>query len=87
MALLDEIQIKPDAMLIDYQLDNGESGLDVLARLRRAYGDVPARIISANRSVELRQKCAEIGTELMAKPLDARHLETFLATTVPVDLG
>lgn len=87
MELLDEIQIKPDAMLIDYQLDNGENGLNVVARLRQTYGDIPARIISANRSPELRQSCAEMKVELMAKPLDARHLEAFLATTVPVDLG
>lgn len=83
LALLDEIQISPDAMLIDYQLDDGESGLDLLRRLRAQHPDVPARIISANRSAELRQACAEAGVDLMSKPLDARRLEAFLAGCLP----
>ncbi|MGH1329998.1 MAG: PAS-domain containing protein [Paracoccaceae bacterium] len=83
MALLKEIQIKPDAMLIDYQLDNGEIGLDLVHRLRELYGPIPARIISANRTAELRQKCIETGVELMSKPLDARTLEHFLTNAIP----
>jgi CheY-like chemotaxis protein len=83
MALLKEIQITPDAMLIDYQLDNGEIGLDLVRRLREIYGDIPARIISASRTAELRQRCIETGVELMSKPLDARTLEHFLTEAIP----
>lgn len=86
MALLEEIQIKPDAVLVDYQLDNGENGLDLLDRLRDQFGDFPRRLISANRSLELRENCQERGVEMMQKPLDARHLEHFLISAIPESL-
>lgn len=83
LSLLEEIQIKPDAMLVDYQLDNGENGLDLIERLRDQFGDVPARLVSANRSPELRAECVDRQIELMAKPLDARQLEQFLVSAIP----
>lgn len=83
LQLLEEIQIRPDAMLVDFQLGDGENGLDLIGRLRDSYGDVPVRLISANRSVELREACAARNVELIAKPLDIRELERFLLSAVP----
>lgn len=83
LALLEEIQIRPDAMLVDYQLDAGDCGIELIETLRARHGDVPARLISANRSPELRDACAAHGVTLMSKPLDARELERFLLSAVP----
>ncbi|URF50143.1 PAS-domain containing protein [Dinoroseobacter shibae] len=78
VELLDEIEIAPDAMLIDYQLDGGENGLDLIRQVQARHGAVPTRLISANRSPELRARCAAQNIELLNKPIDARTLERFL---------
>lgn len=84
--LLNEIEIAPDAMLVDYQLDDGENGLDLIAQIQARHGPLPTRLISANRSPELRAQCAARDIELLNKPIDARTLERFLTgalKTVP----
>lgn len=83
MALLDEMDITPDAMLIDYQLDHGANGLDLAARLQQRHGPRPMRIISADRSDGLREGCAALGLGLMPKPLDTQALFNFLAAVAP----
>lgn len=82
-ALLDDIAIVPDAMLIDHQLDAGECGIALACALRAEYGPCPARIISADRSNALRQRCAEASAPLMPKPLDTDALLIFLVGLSP----
>ena len=77
-ALLDEIGMAPDVMLVDYQLGEGMTGLEAVAALRARHGPVPAQIITANRSPEVRMLCEAAGVGLMYKPIDARALETYL---------
>lgn len=79
IALIDEMDFVPDAMLIDYQLDNDQDGLDLVTILRRRFGWRPTRIISADRSPALRERCARAGLHVMAKPLDTAALYHFLA--------
>ena len=78
LTLLDELAIVPDAFLLDHRLDGGLDGLDLHRRLRRLYGDIPSRIISADRSAELRRNCARAGVTLLAKPIASETLEAFL---------
>ncbi|WP_111400999.1 hybrid sensor histidine kinase/response regulator [Meridianimarinicoccus zhengii] len=78
LALLDEIEITPDAVLIDYQLDGGADGVTLAQRLFDRYGRIPVCILSANRSAELRIRCAETGLPMISKPIDAAKLEQFL---------
>ncbi|PIB24609.1 hypothetical protein BFP76_05350 [Amylibacter kogurei] len=82
LDLLDEIQIMPDAMVIDYQLDYGDDGINLAQTILQKHNDIPTRIISANRSGELRRKCKEAGLQLMLKPVDADVLEQFLLTAI-----
>ncbi|MEM1077705.1 MAG: PAS-domain containing protein [Pseudomonadota bacterium] len=82
IALLDEIEIAPDAMLIDYQLDDGENGLDLIDQIHARHGKLPTRLISANRSPELRAQCAARNVDLLNKPIDARTLERFLTSAL-----
>ncbi|MEM8582120.1 MAG: PAS-domain containing protein [Pseudomonadota bacterium] len=79
LELLDEIEIAPDAVLVDYQLDDEDSGLELIAEVHRRHGSVPTRLISANRSPELRAACNRRGIELLNKPIDPRTLELFLS--------
>ncbi|MDQ1901491.1 PAS-domain containing protein [Paracoccus sp. WLY502] len=83
IALIDEMDFVPDAMLIDYQLNDDVDGLDLVAMLRKRFGWRPARIISADRSPVLRERCARMGLFPMSKPLDTEALFHFLSNVNP----
>ena len=83
IALIDEMDFVPDAMLIDYQLNDDVDGLDLVAILRRRFGWRPVRIISADRSPMLRERCARMGLFPMSKPLDTQALYHFLSNVNP----
>jgi CheY-like chemotaxis protein len=76
--LLAEVEIVPDAMIIDYQLDVSMDGVTFATTLLRQFPDIETRIISANRTRELRQKCRSAGLELLLKPVDPQSLLDFL---------
>ncbi|WP_428515016.1 PAS-domain containing protein [Roseovarius sp.] len=80
-ALLDEVDIIPDAIIMDYQLGNAENGLDTALALHACYGPCPTCVISANRSPWLRSECATEGWTFIPKPVPARELLGFLAVT------
>lgn len=80
MALLEEIGIQPDFMLIDNQLGTGPSGLELVASLWARYGPIPARLITAERSAALRATASAQGVAILYKPIDTRILERFIAS-------
>ncbi len=80
--LLEEIEIVPDAVLVDYQLGQGADGIALTQTLKARYGPIPSCVLSANRSPELRQQCAEAGLPLISKPIDASRLENFLLSSL-----
>ena len=78
LKLLSDIDLRPDAVLLDHQLGEGISGLDLLAHIRALHGDVPACIISADRSTPLREACKDQNVRLLPKPIERRALFAFL---------
>lgn len=76
LALLGEIGILPDAVLADQHLGAGLTGLQTLAALRAAHGPVPARLVTADRTV--RARAASEGVAVLTKPIDPAALEVFL---------
>lgn len=78
-ALLREIQLVPDVMVLDYHLGGGANGTDLYRDLTAVYGGIPAAIMSADRSGALRQECATLGLRLLAKPMDQAQVLRFLA--------
>lgn len=78
-ALIEEIGILPDVFLVDQQLGDGMTGVAFVTLMRSRYGEVPARILTANRSPEVRAACDRAGVGLIYKPIDARDLGAFLA--------
>ncbi len=78
LALLEEIDLLPDIFLIDQQLDNDETGIELYDRLCQRYGNVDARMISADRSAEFRAACKARGLQLLVKPLGAEALAAAL---------
>ncbi len=68
--------------LVDHQLGDGMTGVEFITRMRARHGDVPARLVTANRSAEVRSQALTAGVEMMMKPIDPRALEAFL-TSLP----
>jgi CheY-like chemotaxis protein len=79
VALIEEIGILPDVFLVDHQLGDGMTGVEFVTLMRARYGDVPARVLTANRSAEVRAACEAARVGMIYKPIDARDLGAFLA--------
>ncbi|MEZ5686023.1 MAG: PAS-domain containing protein [Paracoccaceae bacterium] len=79
LELVEATGIAPDRCLIDYQLGEGMDGLDCLEALRARFGpDLPARLVTADRSPEMRARADVLGAEILAKPILPAALSTFL---------
>ncbi|MGB0904311.1 MAG: hybrid sensor histidine kinase/response regulator, partial [Mangrovicoccus sp.] len=86
--LLEEVDITPDLVICDYQLDDGTTGLDALDQLTPKIGKVPAIMVTANRSQDLRAEVKRRGLDLLHKPLDPAQLHARICElmTEPVRL-
>jgi Na+/proline symporter/signal transduction histidine kinase/CheY-like chemotaxis protein len=68
----------PDVILADYHLDN-ENGLRLIRQLRRRFGaDVPAVLVTADRSTEVREAAAAIDVPVINKPVKPANLRALL---------
>ncbi|MDE3238572.1 MAG: PAS-domain containing protein [Paracoccaceae bacterium] len=79
LSLMEEIGIAPDVLLVDQHLGEGATGLATIGALRARYGALPARILTADRTPDLRSACAAEGVALMEKPVDPAALESYLS--------
>ncbi|MCI4677225.1 PAS-domain containing protein [Rhodoblastus acidophilus] len=69
----------PDAILADYHLDEGD-GVDAIVALRWRFGaSVPAALITADRSEEMRARAREKDVMVINKPLKPATLRALLA--------
>ena len=69
----------PDLILADYNLDNGDTGLEAIRALREQAGaTVPAIMISAQRDPEITRACASIDVPLMEKPIRSEELQSVI---------
>lgn len=78
LALLDDLDLVPDAAILDQQLGGGETGIALCREMRARWGVRPTAIVSADRSEELRRACAELDLPLLSKPIDRAALGAFL---------
>lgn len=75
---------RPDVILADYHLNDGETGDRVIARLQDHFGAaVPSVMISADRGEALKAKLAGSGTPLLNKPVKPAQLRALLRTMLP----
>lgn len=64
----------PDALLVDFQLDN-ETGFDVISALDDVWGDVvPAILMTADHSDAIKRQALERGYHFLQKPITADSL-------------
>ena len=70
--------LQPALLLLDYHLDGGRTGLEVLESLRAQGCDVPAILISADHGADLKKAARQSGCELLHKPIRPLALRSLL---------
>ena len=80
IAAIAEAKIAPDGLLVDYHLDNKGNGIDAIAALRREHGtDLPAILITADRSPVVRDAARANDIQVLNKPLKPAALRALMA--------
>ncbi len=86
LAALSASGVAPDGLLVDYHLDGG-NGIAAIAELRRRLasqsggqfgGDVPAILITADRSRHVREEAQAGGVHLLNKPIKPAALRALM---------
>ncbi|WP_374015574.1 PAS-domain containing protein [Phaeobacter sp. A36a-5a] len=77
-ALLTEIDVTPDVLVIDLQLGADQNGAEVITRLNRDLGALPACLISADRRPQVARLAQNTGARLFTKPIQPEQLRSFL---------
>lgn len=76
---VDNFHAESDLLIVDYHLDDGVNGVDAVASINARRGTpLPALMITANYSNELKQQVRELGHTLMHKPVRPMKLKTAL---------
>jgi CheY-like chemotaxis protein len=70
--------VMPNGLLVDYHLDHG-TGIEAIRALRGVCGDVPAILITADRSPAVREQARNEKAQLLHKPLKPAALRALLA--------
>jgi signal transduction histidine kinase/CheY-like chemotaxis protein len=67
----------PNGLLVDFHLDQG-TGIEAIAALRTHCGDLPAILITADRSPAVREEAKAHGIQVLNKPLKPAALRALL---------
>jgi PAS domain S-box-containing protein len=77
---VDNYHADADLLIADYHLDDGHNGVDAVALINaRRSTPLPALMITANYSNELKQQMRELGHTLMHKPVRPMKLKTAMS--------
>jgi CheY-like chemotaxis protein len=77
---LQRARLTPDVVLADYHLGHEENGLDAVSTLRALYGgELPAILITADRTAEVRDRAAEENVYVLHKPVKPASLRALLS--------
>ena len=78
LAVLDTGDGEPDGLLVDYHLDGG-NGVEAIAALRRRLQrDLPAILITADRSARVREEARTAGAHVLNKPIKPASLRALI---------
>ncbi|RDS90634.1 NahK/ErcS family hybrid sensor histidine kinase/response regulator [Pseudomonas fluorescens] len=77
---VDNYHAEADLLIADYHLDDDQNGVDAVARINGRRGRaIPALMITANYSNELKLQIRELGHTLMHKPVRPMKLKTAMS--------
>ncbi len=69
----------PDAIVCDYRLPEGETGIEVIRRLRNVAGaDVPAALVTGDTAPERLREASDSGYALLHKPVQPAKLRLLI---------
>ncbi|PKL96037.1 MAG: hybrid sensor histidine kinase/response regulator [Gammaproteobacteria bacterium HGW-Gammaproteobacteria-8] len=77
----------PDLLMLDFHLDHGRTGIDVLARLRKIGCQAPAILISADHGAAVREAAHLADCQLLHKPLRPLALRSVISRLMAQRLG
>ncbi|APG89079.1 two-component response regulator receiver (plasmid) [Sinorhizobium americanum CCGM7] len=78
-TLMQEFGTAPDIVLVDYQLDDCDNGIETIRTMRALAGnEIPAIIISANRQRQFLQLCNELSFAVLPKPVQLSRLRALI---------
>ena len=79
LAALAPVTPPPDLAFVDYHL-TGETGFDLIGQLRQRHGEgMPAVLLTADRSAEVRQEAVRLDVPVLNKPVKPAALRSMLA--------
>ena len=78
LAAIAESRTMPNGLLIDYHLDQG-NGIEAIVALREHCGDLPAILITADRSPSVREQARAEGIQVLHKPIKPAALRALMA--------
>ena len=78
LAAIGSAEIMPNGLLVDYHLDHG-NGIDAILSLRRRSGELPAILITADRSPAVHEQARAQGIQVLHKPVKPAALRALLA--------
>jgi signal transduction histidine kinase/CheY-like chemotaxis protein len=71
---------RPSIVLADYHLDDEENGVDAVCDAQRDYGcHTPCIVISADNSIEVRERVSAAGFRFLPKPVQPARLQALIA--------
>ncbi len=78
LAAIEGGGVEPDGLLVDYHLD-GANGIGAISELRRRHGrDLPAILVTADRSAHVREEARAAGVHILNKPVKPASLRALL---------
>jgi signal transduction histidine kinase/CheY-like chemotaxis protein len=72
-------EARPDLVISDYHLADGQTGITAIAKLRKAYGAIPAFVISGDTAPERLREAQESGHHLLHKPVQSMTLRAMVS--------
>src|SRR6185312_3846023 len=78
LEALEAASLAPNGLLVDYHLDRG-TGIEAITALRARCGEVPAIVITADRSLAVREQARALGVQVLHKPVKPAALRALLA--------
>jgi CheY-like chemotaxis protein len=69
----------PDGLVVDYHLDDG-TGIEAVTELRRLFGaEIPATLITADRSSGVRERARALAIQVLNKPVKPASLRAVMS--------
>jgi CheY-like chemotaxis protein len=73
---------RPDLIISDYHLAEEQTGITAIAKLREAYGAIPAFVMSGDTAPEPLRKAQESGHHLLHKPVQPMTLRVMMSRSL-----